>query len=99
MKLKAVFDSVIMKPVEQEEETIGSLIIPDLGKEKHIMADVLDVGPGRPSFMTGEIIPTSIKIGDRVLLPKVGVTTLETDDGEYLACDESKVLAIIKTED
>ena len=95
MKLKAVFDSIIVIPVEQEEEQIGSLILPDLGKEKHITADVIDVGPGRPSFMTGELIPTSIKIGDRVLLPKVGVTTLETDEGEFLACEESKVLAVL----
>lgn len=95
MKLKAVFDSIILKPVKQEEELIGSLILPDLGKEKHITADVIDVGPGRPSFMTGELIPTSLKIGDRVMLPKVGVTTLETDEGEFLACEESKVLAIL----
>lgn len=99
MKLKAVFDSIILKPVEQDEELIGSLIIPDLGKEKHITADVLDVGPGRPSFMTGEIIKPSIKVGDRVLLPKVGVTELETDEGEFLACEETKVLAIIKKEE
>ena len=95
MKLKAVFDSIILKLVEDEEESIGSLIIPDLGKEKHVTADVIAVGPGRPSFMTGEIIPTSIKVGDRVLLPKVGVTTLEVDGEEFLACEESKVLAVL----
>ena len=95
MKLKAVFDSIILKPVEQEEELIGSLIIPDLGKEKNIIADVIDVGPGRTSFMTGELLPTSVKVGDRVIIPRVGVTTLETDEGEFLACEENKVLAIL----
>lgn len=98
MKLKAVFDSIIVKPLEEEEQTAGSLILPDLGKERHITGDVVSVGPGRPSFSTGEIIPTLIKVGDRVLLPKVGVTTLETDEGEFLACDELKVLAVVTKE-
>lgn len=98
MKLKAVFDSIIVKQVEEEEQSVGSLILPDLGKEKHITGDVVSVGPGRPSFMTGEIIPTYIKVGDRVLLPKVGVTTLETDEGEFLACEENKVLAVVNKE-
>ena len=94
----AVFDVIIVRPLEEDETTFGSIIVPDMGKEKHITGDVISVGPGRMSVM-GEIIPTAIKVGDRVILPQVGVTKIDSFDGELLACDEGKVLAILKTND
>ena len=96
-KLKAVFDAIIVKPLEEEETTYGSIIVPDMGKEKHLTGDVISVGPGRRS-VTGDLIPTTIKVGDRVVLPQVGITKLESSDGELVACDEGKVLAILNTD-
>jgi len=97
MKYKAVFDSVIAKKLDEDETSYGSIIVPDMGKEKNIVADVIDIGPGRRSIFTGETIPVQIKKGDRVILPQIGITNLEIIDGdEYIAFDEGKVLAIIK---
>lgn len=45
----------------------------------------------------GNLIPTVIKVGDRVILPQVGVTKIDSIDGELVACDEGKVLAILKS--
>jgi len=98
MKLKAVFDAIIVHPREEEETTYGSIIVPDMGKEKHLTGDVISVGPGRRSPLSGELIPTTIKVGDRVVLPQVGITKLESPDGELIACDEGKVLAVIEVE-
>jgi co-chaperonin GroES (HSP10) len=95
MKLKAVFDSIILEKVEQGETSYGSIVVPDMGKEKHILADVIDVGPGRRNVLNGELISTSIKVGDRVIIPQVGITQIEHEDKEYIACDEGKVLAIV----
>ena len=97
MKLKAVFDAIFVKPLEEEETTYGSIIVPDMGKEKHITGDVISVGPGRRSLLSGEFIPTTLKVGDRVLLPQTGITRLESPDGEIIACDEGKVLGIVLT--
>lgn len=96
MKLKAVFDSVLMKEIEQDESQYGSIIVPDLGKEKHIIAEIIDVGPGKESIVSGKFIPTSSKIGTRVILPQVGITKISYEGEEYIACDESKILAIIE---
>ena len=97
-KIKAVFDAIIVKPLEENETTYGSIIVPDMGKEKHITGDVISVGPGKRSLLNGEFIPTSIKVGDRVVLPQVGITKLEGADGDLIACDEGKVLAILEVE-
>lgn len=96
MKLKAVFDSIIMKEIEEDESQYGNIVIPDMGKEKHIVAEILDVGPGKISFFDGKLIPTRMSIGDKVILPQVGIVKISHEGEEYIACDESKVLAIIK---
>jgi len=99
MKLQAVFDAIIVQPIEENETTYGSIIVPDMGKEKHLTGEVLSVGPGKRSLLNGEFIPTTIKVGDRVLLPQVGITKLESPDGELIACDEGKVLAVVEVEE
>jgi chaperonin GroES len=48
-ELQANNDRVIIKPVDQSEEMYGSIIIPDMGKEKPEMGEVISVGPGRQS--------------------------------------------------
>ena len=99
MKLTAVFDAIIVRPLPDEETTYGSIIVPDMGKEQSTIGDVLSVGPGKRSLLNGEFIPTTIKVGDRVMLPQVGVTKLEDVEGELIACDEGKVLAIVQKEE
>jgi chaperonin GroES len=96
MKLKAVFDAIIVKEIEQDESQFGSIIVPDMGKEKHIIGEVIDVGPGRRSIMTGEIFKPYLKVGQKVILPRVGITSLFLEGEEYIGCDEGKVLAILE---
>lgn len=98
MEFKAVFDAIIVRPLPDEETTYGSIIVPDMGKEKHIIGDIVSVGPGRRSPLSGELIPMSMRVGQRVILPQVGITKIEDEDGELVACDEGKVLAIVKVE-
>lgn len=95
MNLRAVFDAIIVKPLEEDETTYGSIIVPDMGKEKHITGDVISVGPGRRTI-TGELIQPEIKVGDRVILPQIGITKLESKDGELIAAQENKVLAVVE---
>ena len=70
-ELKAVFDGVIVKPIEEEDTLYGNIIVPDVGKEKSNVAEVISVGPGKPTI-TGEFIKTTIQIGDKVILPAMG---------------------------
>jgi chaperonin GroES len=92
MKLEALFNAVIVKPIEAEESTYGGIIVPDMGKEKNEMGEVVAVGPGKPTF-TGEFIPTILKVGDVVVLPTQGFTKLPYDGEEYYVGPENQVLA------
>ena len=97
MSLEALFDAVIVKPQESEETTFGNIIVPDLGKEKNETATVIAVGPGKYS-VTGNFIPTTVKVGDRVVLPTMGFTKFPFDGEEYYVGPETQILARINTE-
>lgn len=94
MKLEALFDAVIVKPVEVEETTYGNIIVPDLGKETNETGRVIAVGPGKPTI-TGEMIPTRVKVGDLVVLPTMGFTKLPFENEEYYVGPENQILARI----
>jgi len=96
MSLEALFDAVIVKPQESEETTFGNIIVPDLGKEKNETAVVVAVGPGKYS-VTGNFIPSTVKVGDRVVLPTMGFTKFPFDGEEYYVGPENQILARIKT--
>ncbi len=90
--MQAVFSNIIVQPQNKEEETHGSWIIPDLGKEVGLRGTVISVGPGQHT-VTGEFIPTTIKVGDNVLLPPIGPVKIEVDNKQYWTCHESLVIA------
>ena len=93
-QLKATFNTVIVKPREEEETMYGGIIVPDLGKEKALIGTIVSVGPGQSSI-TGELIPTSLKEGMEVMLPALGPNKIELEGQEYWVCPENQVLAII----
>tara|TARA_B100000497_G_scaffold124414_1_gene158875 strand:+ start:292 stop:663 length:372 start_codon:yes stop_codon:yes gene_type:complete len=95
MELEALFDAVIIKPIETEETTYGGIIVPDLGKDKNEMGTIVAVGPGKPTI-TGEFIKTILKVGDKVILPTMGFTKLPYDGEEYYVGPENQVLGRIK---
>ena len=94
MKLEALFNAVIVKPIEVEEETYGSIVVPDMGKEKNERGEVIAVGPGQHTI-SGTFIETSTKVGDVVVLPTQGFTRLEHDSEEYYVGPENQLLAKI----
>ena len=95
MELEALFDAVIVKPLEEEESIYGSIIVPDLGKDRNEHGRVVAVGPGRHVAGVG-YIETEIKKGDVVILPTIGFTKLEHKGDEYYIGQEQQILVRIK---
>ena len=93
-KLEALFDAVIVKPLEIEETQFGSIIIPDMGKDRNVHGTVVAVGPGVEAAGVG-FISTILKEGDVVVLPTMGFTKLEHEGVEYFIGNERQVLAKI----
>lgn len=92
--LQATFNAIIVKPIADEETTYGSIIVPDLGKSKNIIGEIVSVGPGHYA-VTGQFIPTTLRKGMKVMLPTMGPTSITFEGDEYWTCPENTVLGII----
>jgi len=92
MALEAIYNAVIVKPVEEGETSYGGIIVPDLGNEKNKLGEVVAVGAGYWS-VTGAYIETILKVGDVVVLPTMGFSKLEYEGEEYWIGPENQVLA------
>lgn len=97
MALEALYNAVIVKPIEAEETSYGGIIVPDLGNEKNKLAEVVAVGSGYYS-LTGTFLETVLKEGDVVVLPTMGFSKLEYEGEEYWIGPENQVLARIAAE-
>jgi chaperonin GroES len=94
MNIKPLADRVLIEPIEQQEEKVGSIIIPDTAKEKPQEGKVIAVGSGRQE--NGKVVPLQVKVGDRVLYGKYAGTEIKKDGKEYLIVRENDILAVIE---
>ena len=95
MKLKPLYDSVVVKKVEVEQKTAGGIILPDTAKEESQIGEVIAVGEGR-LLENGEIRPLKVKEGDKVLFSKYAGNEVKIDGEELLVIREEDILAIVE---
>jgi len=88
-------DRILIKPIDEGEQTYGSIVIPDLGKEKPEMGEIIAVGQGRMSEF-GHFIPVKHKVGQIVLVPKIGTLRIDFEGEEYYIAQDKEILAVIK---
>lgn len=100
-KLLPTNDRILIKPIDEGEQTYGNIIIPDMGKEKPEIGEVLAVGPGRQSELDPSKLITirSCKVGDVVLVPKIGTLRIDFEGDEYYIAQDREVLAVVKKSD
>ena len=94
MKLKPLADRVIVKPIEEQEQKRGGIIVPDTAKEKPMQGDIVAVGPGKVND-DGKTLPLEVKTGDRILFGKYSGTEVEIDGQKLLVMRESDIYAIV----
>ena len=94
-KLRPVNGNVIIRPIEEEEQMSGNIIIPDMGKERPEMGEIIAISKIY-NFNKGEYVPTIIEIGMKVLIPKMGVQSVTIDGEEYYITAQSSILSIIE---
>ena len=94
IKVKPLGDRVLVKPVEEDEQQKGGIIIPDTAKEKPQEAEVVALGTGRKDD-SGKAIAFEVKVGDLVLTSKYGGTDVNVDGEKYVLLREDDILGVI----
>jgi len=95
MKVKPLYDRVLVKRIEEKEQVRGGIIIPDTAKEKPMEGKVVAVGAGKVE-KDGKRVPLEVKTGDRVLFGKYAGTEIKIDDMEHVILREDEILGIIQ---
>ncbi len=93
MNVRPLRDRLLVKRVEEGEQRVGGIIIPDTAKEKPQTAKVIAVGKGRVNDK-GDVFPLDVKAGDYVLIGKYAGTEIKLDGEEYLIIREDDVLGV-----
>lgn len=95
MAVKPLGDRILIKPVEQAEEKIGGIIIPDTAKEKPQEGEVVAVGPGK-MLDNGQRQTPFVSVGNKVLYGKYAGTEIKYAGEEYLIVREDDILAVLE---
>lgn len=94
MKLKPLFDKVVVKQIPVEEDKVGGIFLPNAAKEKQEVAVVLAVGPG--GIVDGKEIVMQLKVGDKVLYSKYAGSQFKLDNEEVTIIRQNDILAIVE---
>ena len=93
--IKPLGDRIVIKVVEDTEQTSGGIFIPDSAKEKPQKGEVVAVGVGKMNEK-GEREPMDVKVGDVVLYAKYAGTDIKMDGVEYKILSVKDALAVIE---
>jgi chaperonin GroES len=95
MKIRPLYDRILVKRIEEQNKTAGGLFIPDTAKEKPQEALVVAVGNGKV-IDDGSLRKLEVKAGDKVLFSKYSGNEIKIDGAEHLILREDDILAVIE---
>jgi chaperonin GroES len=94
VKIRPLYDRIVVKRIEQQEQLQGGLSIPDSAKEKPQEGEVVAVGKGK-RLEDGRVVPLDVQVSDRILFGKYSGSDIKLDGEEYLIMREDEVLGIL----
>ncbi len=95
MKVKPLHDRILVKRIEEGEQVVGGIIIPDTAKEKPQQGKVVAVGAGKIDDK-GKRVALDVKDGDTILFGKYSGQEIKVDGEEYLIMREDEVLGVVE---
>ncbi len=96
MKIRPLYDRVVVRRKEEEETTSGGILLPGSAKEKPNQGEVVAVGDGKV-LESGELRPVAVKVGDRVVFGQyAGSNTIEVDGEELIIMGENEIYAVVE---
>jgi chaperonin GroES len=95
MKVRPLYDRILVRRVAEEEKTKGGIIIPDTAKEKPSEGEVVAVGSGKVNEK-GQLRPLEVKAGDRILFGKYSGNEIKLDGDELIILREDEILGVVE---
>jgi len=93
-KLQPLNGYIVLKPIEEDEQMYGNIVIPDLGKERPELGEVIATSTTY-NFHSDKAILSALSVGDKVLIPKLGSVRISVDSEDYYICKEQDIYSKI----
>lgn len=95
MKIRPLYDNVLVKRKDEETVTAGGIVLPGSAKEKPNQGEVIAVGNGA-LLENGEIRPLTVKVGNKVLFGQYSGNTVKIDGEEFVIMRENEIYGVIE---
>ena len=94
MNVRPLHDRLIIRRLEEGEQKVGGIIIPDTAKEKPMQGKIVAVGTGYMA-KDGKLTPLVVKVGDMVLFGKYAGQQIKVEGKDYLIVKEDEILGVL----
>lgn len=95
MRIKPLHNHVVIKQQDETETMYGNIIVPDAGREKMMIGEVIATGPGLINI-NGILIPNTVEVGQKVTFPSFGGQRITIKGEEYLIYKEQDIFAVLE---
>ena len=95
VKVRPLFDRIIVRREEAKEVVMGGIVIPDTAKEKPLEGTIIAVGKGKRTD-TGEYLTPAVNVGDMILIGKYSGTEVKVNGEDLVIIREDDILAVIE---
>ena len=96
MKIRPLYDRVVVRRKEEEETSAGGIVLPGSAKEKPNQGEIVAIGEGKV-LDSGEVRALAVKVGDTVVFGQyAGSNTIEVDGEELIIMGESEIYAVVE---
>jgi len=93
-KLKPLNGFLVLRPIEEQEQTYGNIVIPDLGKERPEMGEVVATS-STYNWHTDTFVASTVEVGQKVLIPKMGSMKITIEGEDYFIAKDTEILAVL----
>ena len=95
MKIRPLYDRVVIRRKEENRTTPGGIVIPDTAKDKPILGEIIAIGSGK-LLENNQARPLSVKVGDQVLFGKYSGTEVKLGEEEVVIMREDDLMGVVE---
>ncbi|AKH68947.1 Co-chaperonin GroES [Spongiibacter sp. IMCC21906] len=95
MKIRPLYDRVVVRRKEEEQTSAGGIVLPGSAKEKPNQGEVIAVGEGK-LLESGELRPVGVKAGDVVMFGQYSGNTVKVDGEELIVLNEAEIFGVVE---
>jgi len=86
---------IVVKEVQESEQMVGNIFLPDMGKEKPLICEVVAVS-STYNWHNGTSVESEVSVRDMALIPRMGSQRVSIDNEDYIVCKSTDIIGIVK---